>query len=122
MMALGYGNHSTLALIAGLICAIAMAVLTLALDLTKFLIVISTSLGGASSIIAGILLLLGKIPLEALAFGIVGAIISSSQLWGLVWLVLAIAGIIVQLSNTRRYAHGHARAQFDKSERKQIRS
>ncbi|HEY4032657.1 MAG TPA: DUF4203 domain-containing protein [Ktedonobacteraceae bacterium] len=118
MMALGYGNHSTPALIAGLICAVAMAVLTLALDLTKFLIVISTSLGGASSIIAGILLLLGKIPLEALSFGMVGAIISSSQLWGLVWLVLAIVGIIVQLSSTQSYAHGHARAQFYKSERK----
>lgn len=120
MMALGFGNHSTPALIVGLIFAIALAILALALDLTRLLIVISTSLGGASSIIAGILLLLKIIPLEALSFGMVGAIISGSQLWGLAWLVLAIVGIIVQLSSTQRYAQGHARAQFYKSGRKQI--
>lgn len=122
MMALGYGNHSTPALIAGLIFAIALALFALALDLTRLLIVISTSLGGASSMIAGILLLLKVIPLEALSFGMVGAIISGSQRWGLAWLVLAIIGIIVQLSSTQRYAQGYAQAQFYKSERKQIRS
>lgn len=112
MMALGFSNHSTAALIGGLVLAFALAVLTLALNLTKFLLVSGTSLGGACSIIVGILLLLEKIPLKALSFDMVGAIISRSQVWSLAWLALAIIGITVQLSSTQRYAHGHARSLF----------
>ena len=114
MMALGFSNHSTAALIGGLVLAFALAVLTLALNLTKFLLVSGTSLGGACSIIVGILLLLKKIPLN-LSFDMVGAIISSSQVWSLAWLALAIVGITVQLSSTQRYAHGHARSLFYRS-------
>jgi hypothetical protein len=115
MMALGFSNHSTAALIGGLVLAFALAVLALALNLTKYLLVGGTSLGGACSIIVGILLLLKKIPLETLSFDMVGAIISSSPVWSLVWLALATVGIIVQLSSTRRYAHGHARSLFYQS-------
>src|SRR5207248_1696562 len=59
MMALGYSSHSTPALLTGVIFAGIMAIPILALNLTKILIIISTSLGGASTIIAGVLLLLG---------------------------------------------------------------
>ena len=114
MMALGFGNHSTPALIVGLVFALALAVLALVLNLTKFLLVSGTSLAGACSIIAGLLLLLNKITLEALSFGLIGAIISNSQIWGLVWIVLTIIGVIVQSSSTRRYTLGYARAPFFK--------
>jgi hypothetical protein len=112
LAALGYSSQSTLALIVGLILAIILAILALALNLTKFLIIIITSLGGASAIIAGVLLLLGVIPLASLSLGIVGAIIKGSSLWTLAWVVLAIVGIIVQLSSTQRYAHDYAQSQF----------
>jgi hypothetical protein len=112
MAAVGFGGHSTAALLVGLIFAVLLAILTLVLDVTKVLIVIITSLGGASTIIAGILLLLRVISLDSLSLGIVGAIIRGSPLWGLVWLVLAVAGIIVQLSSTQRYPQGYAHAQY----------
>ena len=112
MTAIGFGSHSVAALIVGLIVAVILAILTLALDLTRWLIIISTSLGGASTILAGVLLLFRVIPLDYLSLGIVGASIRGSLLWGLVWLVLSIAGIIVQVSNTQHDEKGYAQSQF----------
>ena len=107
MIAIGYGIHSTMTLLVGLLVAV-----ILALNLAKWLIIISTALGGASTIIAGVLLLLRVIPPDNLSLGIVGAIIRGSPLWGLVWLVLTGAGILVQVSSTQRYAQDYAHAQF----------
>lgn len=110
--AAGYGSHSALALLVGVICAIVLAILTLTLNLTRLLIIVSTALGGASAIVAGVLLLLGRIQLDALSFGIVGAVIRSSTLWGLAWLVLAAIGIIVQLNRAQSYMPGYVRSQY----------
>jgi hypothetical protein len=110
--AAGYSSHSSLALLIGVICAIVLAILILALNLTKLLIIISTALGGASAIVAGALLLLGRITLDALSSGIVGAVIRGSTLWGLAWLVLAAIGIIVQLNRSQSYMPGYARSQY----------
>ena len=112
MIAIGYGIHSTLTLLVSLLVAVILALLTLALNLAKWLIIISTALGGASTIIAGVLLLLRVIPPDNPSLGIVGAIIRGSPLWGLVWLVLTGAGILVQVSSTQRYAQDYAHAQF----------
>jgi hypothetical protein len=112
MIAIGYGSHSTPALLIGLLAALILALLTLALNLAKWLIIVSTALGGASTIIAAVLLLLRVITLDTLSLGIVGAIIRGSPLWGLVWLVLTAAGILVQVSSTQRYAKDYAHAQF----------
>ena len=112
MIAIGYGSHSTPALLIGLLAALILALLTLALNLAKWLIILSTALGGASTIIAAVLLLLRVITLDTLSLGIVGAIIRGSPLWGLVWLVLTGAGILVQVSSTQRYAKDYAHAQF----------
>jgi hypothetical protein len=116
MMAVGYNNHSLPALIAGIICALTLAILTLSLNLAKILIIICTSLSGASIIITGILLFLRVLPLnDALSWTIIGAAIRGSQLWSYVWLAFAIVGILVQLSSTQRYERGYARAQFYRS-------
>lgn len=112
MTALGFAPHNIITLLVGVILAVILAILTLALNLTKILIIISTALGGAGTLVAGILLLTGKISLNALSLGIVGAIIQRSLLWGLLWLVLAVLGIIAQMSNTRQYARNYAQSQF----------
>ena len=123
MMAVGYNNHSLPALIAGSICALTLAILTLSLNLAKILIIISTSISGASIIIAGILLSLRVISLnDALSWSIVGTAIRGSQLWNYVWLAFAIVGILVQLGSTRRYERSYAQAQFYTSGRKVVRS
>ncbi len=112
MTAFGFAPHNIITLLAGVILAVILAILTLALNLTKILIIISTALGGAGTLVAGILLLTGKISLNALSLGIVGAIIQKSLLWGLLWLVLAVLGIIAQMSNTRQYTGNYAQSQF----------
>src|SRR5579875_903444 len=111
MTAFGFGIHSGPALIVGIIFAILLAFLTLALNLARFIIII-TAFGGASTIITGVLLLLRVIPLDYLSLGVVGAIIRGSLLWSLIWLILAIVGIIAQLSSTQQYAQEYARSQF----------
>lgn len=121
MMAVGYNNHSIPALIVGIICALILAMLTLSLNLAKILIILSTSLSGASVIIAGILLLLRVISLnDALSWNVVETAIRGSQLWSYMWLALAIIGILMQLSGTRRYERGYAQAQFYASGRKVV--
>jgi len=112
MTALGFAAHSTIAVIVGVILAVILAILTLTLNLTKILIIISTALGGAGVLVGGILLLIGKISLDAISAGVVGAIIQRSLVWSLVWLVLAISGIIVQMSSTQKYAANYPRSQF----------
>jgi Domain of unknown function (DUF4203) len=108
----GYSSSGTLALVVGVIFAVLLAWLTLALNLTQILIIISTSLGGSATIIAGVMLLLGRIPLASLSSGVIGAIIKGSLLWGLACLVLALIGMMAQWSNTRRYVQGYAQSQF----------
>ncbi|HZT98640.1 MAG TPA: DUF4203 domain-containing protein [Ktedonobacteraceae bacterium] len=112
MTALGFSSQSAPALLVGIIVAVVLVLIILAWNLTKLLIIISTSLGGASTAIAGVLLLLRIIPLDALTVGVIGAIIRGSPIWSLVWLALAVVGIIVQLSSTRRYDQGYAHSQF----------
>jgi hypothetical protein len=112
MSALGFSSQSAPALLVGVIVAVILVLIILAWNLTKLLIIISTSLGGASTAIAGVLLLLRVIPLDALSVGVVGAIIRGSPIWSVVWLALAVVGIVVQLSSTQRYDQDYAHSQF----------
>ena len=112
MTALGFSSQSAPALLVGIIVAVLLVLIILAWNLTKLLIIISTSLGGASTAIAGVLLLLRIIPLDALTVGIMGAIIRGSSIWSLAWLALAVVGIVVQLSSTQRYDQGYVHSQF----------
>jgi len=80
-----------------------LAILIIALNLPKVLIMVFTALGGASTILAGILLLIGQISLLSLQNGAVEAVIRNSWFWGLIWLVLAVIGFAVQRSSMHEY-------------------
>ena len=103
MAALGFSQQSFLAVVVGLAAAVVLAILIIALNLPKILIIVFSALGGASTIVAGILLLLGRIPLAFFGYGTVAAIILNSLLWLIVWLVLAVAGIVAQWRSTQDY-------------------
>ena len=83
--------------IIGLVLALAFAAGVIVFNLPRLLIVVLTSLIGAGMILAGILIGLGRIPLVALQYGVVGAFIRLSWFWSLVFLAIAAAGIVVQL-------------------------
>jgi hypothetical protein len=89
-----------------IVVAIAFAILFIIFNAQKLLIVLITALGGASAIIAGLLLLFGQITTAQLSENIgIYAPISFSQgaIWWLIWAALAVLGIVAQYGTTRSY-------------------
>jgi hypothetical protein len=103
MTALGIGNQSTVVIIVGLILAVLFAILILALDLARLLIVVNTARGGAAAIVIAILLLYSLIPMDVFSFDQLSTLLKNSPGWLLLWLGLSLLGGIFQLQNTRRY-------------------
>jgi hypothetical protein len=105
MYAIGF-ESGFLVTIAGVITAIIFATLTVMLDVKKHLAIIMTAFGGAGGISLAILLIFGVIVPEQLQAGGAAAlagVIEDSVFWLLIWLALAIGGIIFQESTTREY-------------------
>jgi hypothetical protein len=92
-----------LTVVVGVLGAAVLAGVVLYLNVPKLLLIVLSALGGAAIMIAGLLLILGRIPLEALRYGVVGSVIQDSWFWLLVWLVAAGVGLVVQWESTQRY-------------------
>jgi hypothetical protein len=86
-----------LAIAAGVGLGIVFAIGTIVLGVPRVLVVILTALGGAATIVAGALLILGTIPVDALGDGLVGAVIYNNFLWLLAYAVIAALGIVWQM-------------------------
>lgn len=100
----GFGVTSGgLQFIVGLVVALAFAVGVVVFNLPRLLIVVLTSLLGAAMILTGILVGLGRIPLVSLQYGFMGAFVHLSWFWSLVFVVIAGAGVAVQLYVSTRY-------------------
>ena len=86
--------------------AVIFAVVILALNVQKLVVIIISALGGASAMFAGIGLLFGQITVEEVSTT-VGAYAPVSfqegPLWWLIWAALAILGIVIQFQSTRQY-------------------
>jgi uncharacterized protein DUF4203 len=89
--------HGLGAVAVGVIVAVVFAVGTIALGVPRALVVALTALGGAGTMVAGVLLVIGRVKPEALGDGVVGAIIYDNLLWLLVFAVVAALGIVWQL-------------------------
>ena len=104
MSALGFdpGLITTIVII---VTALVAAGLTLLLNLQKYVIIIFSSIAGAVLIVLSGMLLFGQITMADLQAGgsIVGPIFQGSWFWGIVWLVLAVVGVVVQLRACRDY-------------------
>jgi hypothetical protein len=87
----------------GLACALAIGVLAVALRFPKLLILFLTAFAGAGGILAGFFLAFGRISLDSLRFGEVGAIVRDSWLWGVSYLALAAAGFAIQWGTTENF-------------------
>jgi hypothetical protein len=73
LMALLNIGDGFLTFLVGVIVAVAFALAFIFLRVPKYLVLVATSFGGAFAAIAGVALLLGIIPLSALAVGTIGA-------------------------------------------------
>jgi Domain of unknown function (DUF4203) len=85
-----------ISLMVGLILAVIFAFGVWYLKVPKLLIIILTSLAGAASLLAGVFLAFGTIPLADLQWGAVGAVVRQSWWWTLVYLALAGIGVAAQ--------------------------
>ena len=88
-----------------IISAIVAAGLTLLLNIQKLVIVVFTALAGAALIVVGVMVLFGQITpgdLQA-SGGFLKPIFEGSWFWGLVTLVLAAAGAVVQFRTSLAY-------------------
>ena len=111
--ALGSGIMSALGFDPGLIMAIVTIIsglvaagLTLVLNLQKYVIIIFTAMAGAVLVAFSGILLFGQITLAELQTGrnLIQPVCQGSWFWSIVWLVLAIAGVVFQIRANRTYA------------------
>ena len=92
------GNeHSFVAFAIGLVCAVALAIAVLALNVPKLLVIVLSGLGGAAAILTGWFVLTGAIPTDSIHWTTVGREITESWFYLIVWGVIAAAGILAQL-------------------------
>jgi hypothetical protein len=92
-----------LTFLVGLVIALGIVALAIFLHLPKLLIIILSALAGAGTILAGIFLALGRISLDSLRYGEVGAILRDSWFWGLLFLVIAAIGFYFQWRTTQTF-------------------
>ncbi len=100
---LGLSPTGFIAVIVGLVVAVVLAILIIVLNLPRILIIVLSALGGSGTILAGLLLMLQRIPLAFLGYGSVSAFIENSWFWTIVWLVVAGAGMFVQWRTAQEY-------------------
>jgi hypothetical protein len=95
-------NAGILEFVVGLVVAALFAIAFIVLKLPKYLAIAFTSFGGAFAAIAGLALLLGRVPTSALHNGTVGLYITDSLSW--LWVgaavLLGIAGFFYQWINS----------------------
>ncbi|MCP4421599.1 MAG: TMEM198/TM7SF3 family protein [Chloroflexi bacterium] len=106
MVALGLSSGFLVTIVA-LVVAVIVAGLTLVFNLQKYVIIAITAIGGANAIVLSVLLLLGRVSLDSLkgAGNAIGPILQDSWFWLIAWLIVALAGIVVQIRANRDYTY-----------------
>ena len=104
MSALGFDPGLIMAMIT-IISGVVAALLTLILNLQKYVLIIFTSIAGASLVLLSAMLLFGQVTVIDLQAGgnFLRPIFQGSWFWGLVWLALAVVGVVAQLRVNRAY-------------------
>ena len=110
--ALGSGIMSALGFDPGLIMAIVTIVsaliaagLTLLFSLQKYVLIALTAMAGAVLVVLAGMLAFGQVTVADLQAGgnAMQPVFEGSWFWGIVWLVLAVAGVVVQIRANRTY-------------------
>lgn len=105
LVALGV-TWSWVVVLGGVAAGVLLAFVAIAADLPMALLTILTALGGATVVTTGVMLLTGTLDVEQLGQGATTVAMETSALWVVLYLGLAIAGIVVQLRDTDRRRAG----------------
>jgi hypothetical protein len=103
MSLIGFSETGFVAVAIGLLLGAVFAVAAFVTGVPLAALVVITAVAGAHALIAGILVLLGTIPVEALGSGVVRPIIEANLGWWLLALGLAIVSIMFQLRTIGEY-------------------
>lgn len=89
-----------------LVAALIMVGLALALNIQKYVIIAISAIGGANAIVVSGLLLFGRVSLESLqnAGSAVLPVLQDSWFWLLIWLLIALAGFVVQVRTNQTFS------------------
>jgi hypothetical protein len=104
MGALGFDPGLIMAIVS-IVAALIAAGLTLLLNLQKLVLIVLTAMAGAVLVVLAGMLVFGQVTVADLQAGgnAIQPIFEGSWFWGIVWLVLAIVGVVVQIRANRTY-------------------
>lgn len=100
--AAGIGTDATVAVVAGVAFAVLFALVALLLRVPIFIVILITAFWGASALLGGLLILMGRIHPDQLRNGSIDVVIQGSPLWLGAWVALGIIGVVVQWYTTPR--------------------
>jgi hypothetical protein len=104
MSALGFDPGLIMAIVT-IVSALIAAGLTLLLNLQKLVLIVLTAMAGAVLVVLAGMLAFGQVTVADLQAGgnAIQPIFEGSWFWGIVWLVLAVVGVVVQIRANRTY-------------------
>jgi uncharacterized protein DUF4203 len=101
----GLNNPGFVSVIVGVVVAVVFALVILVLNLPKLLIMVFTAIGGAVAMVAGVLILFGKLHYVSLqyGYGVAVANLRTEWFWSIVAIALAVVGFVVQWRMNQEY-------------------
>jgi len=96
-------NFGLLVWVVGIVIAVIVIAATFYFNIQKYVIIAATAIGGAGSIVGMLMLGLGGMALAKFFENPIQRMLSDSPLWTILFLVLAVAGIVVQIRATRAW-------------------
>jgi len=99
MVAVGV-SWNWLIVLVGVLVGVLLAVAAIVADLPMVLLTVLTALAGATAVVAGIMLAVGTITNESLNSAVTTERLNDNWWWYLVYVALAIGGIVVQLRSS----------------------
>lgn len=105
LVALGV-TWSWVIVLGGVAVGLLLGVVAIVADLPMTLLTILTALAGATVVVAGVMLVVGTLDVEDLGTGATTTAMDTSVLWVLLYLGLAIAGMVAQFRDTDRRRAG----------------
>ena len=101
MVALGV-TWSWVIVLSGVVLAVVLALVAIAGDLPMVLLTVLTALAGASTIVAGLMLLFGVVDVEDFDIGTTTEYVADDWWWFVIYGGLVVAGLIAQLTDVDR--------------------
>jgi len=101
MVAFGV-TWSWLIVLSGVVLAVVLAFVAIAGDLPMVLLTVLTALAGASTIVTGLMLLVGTVDVEDFDIGVTTENVADNWWWFVIYGGLVVGGIIAQFTDTDR--------------------